>query len=145
MKELESEFCNVPGLTFAGYIPEEEVPEFFGSSRVCVFDYSSTTGSSGVLHQAATYGCVPVFPMIGDFVDLCRDEGLTGSHYEPGNAQDMAKKILELLEDPIAAQAFADRNLLASKEMPLSEVADFHVSRVLQNSQHSVLDNPATT
>ncbi|MBT8410251.1 MAG: glycosyltransferase, partial [Octadecabacter sp.] len=78
------------GVIFAGYVAEEDIPAFFGDSMLSVFDYSATTGSSGVLHQTASYGTVPVFPRIGDFVDVCEDEGITGVNYVAQNAKDMA-------------------------------------------------------
>ena len=66
---------NDPQVHFHGYIAEDDIPAFFGEAKLSVFDYSATTGSSGVLHQTASYGAAPVFPFIGDFVDVCRNEG----------------------------------------------------------------------
>ena len=38
----------------------------FAAASVAVFPYTSTTGSSGVLHQAGSYGCPVALPDIGD-------------------------------------------------------------------------------
>ncbi len=118
------------GIRFEGYVAEDDIPAFFGEARASVFDYSATTGSSGVLHQTASYGAAPVFPRIGDFVDVCRDEGLRGLHYTPDDAGDMVRAIREALADVGGAQAIADENLKASNGFPLSNVADFHVRRL---------------
>lgn len=119
-----------PGVVFRGYVPEEGIADFFGQARLAAFDYAATTGSSGVLHQAASLGVVPVFPHIGDFVDLCRDEGLSGAHFTPGDAQDMADAMARMLDDLPAAQAVADTNRVAATQMPIADVAAFHVGQI---------------
>lgn len=130
MAGLAAAHAGTPGLRFAGYVAEEGVAEFFESARVSVFDYESTTGSSGVLHQTASYGALPVFPQIGDFVDVCRDEGLAGFNYAPGDAQGMAAAMARALTDPPAAEAVARANRQAALGMPMSEVAAFHSARM---------------
>lgn len=116
-----------PQIKFAGYLPEDGIPDFFGEARVSVFDYDATTGSSGVLHQTASYGAVPVFPQIGDFVDVCRDEGLGGMNYRPGDAAGMAAAIASVLRDPNLADGIAEANRLAALGMPFSEVISRHL------------------
>ena len=115
------------GLSFQGYVAEDDIPAFFGAARVSVFDYSATTGSSGVLHQTASYGAAPVFPQIGDFVDVCQNEGLTGANYPVGDAAGMAEAIHLLLNDPDAADRLAAANREAALGMPISQVADIHM------------------
>lgn len=120
-----------PRVRFHGYLPENQIEDFFSQARLAVFDYSATTGSSGVLHQAASLGAVPVFPHIGDFVDVCRDEGLGGAHFTPDDAADMARAIAGMLTDADSAQALADSNLAASAQMPIADVAAYHVRRMI--------------
>jgi glycosyltransferase involved in cell wall biosynthesis len=134
MAGLAAAHGTTPGLRFHGYVAEEAIPEFFEGARVSVFDYESTTGSSGVLHQTASYGAVPVFPHIGDFVDVCRDEGLSGFNYAPGQSAAMADAIRHALVDQPAAAAIAQANRDAALGMPLAEVAAFHVDRIAQLS-----------
>lgn len=119
-----------PFIRFHGYVAEDDIPAFFGTARASVFDYSATTGSSGVLHQTACYGAIPVFPRIGDFVDVCRDEGLDGANYPPGDAQGMADAIASVLADPDAADQLASRNRAAALGMPISAVIDLHMRRL---------------
>lgn len=118
------------GIQFAGYLAEEAIPYFFENALISVFDYESTTGSSGVLHQTASYGATPIFPHIGDFVDICRDEGLEGYHYTPGSAEDMARSMAAALSNPEQAEALARANRTAAQGMPFSEVINFHMNRL---------------
>ena len=130
MAELEKARSNDTGVTFRGYIAEDDVPDFFSNARASIFDYSATTGSSGVLHQTACYGAVPVFPNIGDFVDVCRDEGLAGANYAPDDAADMARAMSAILGDLDKAEQLAGGNKIASLELPLSDVVAFHIDRL---------------
>lgn len=118
------------GVLFAGYVSEEEVPGFFEGALISVFDYEATTGSSGVLHQTASYGALPIFPHIGDFEDLCRDEGLDGYHYAPGSAAGMAAAMMRALDDPSAAEALARSNRKAAQGMPMAQVIAFHIDKL---------------
>lgn len=118
------------GVRFHGYVDENDIPDFFGSARASIFDYSATTGSSGVLHQTACYGAVPVFPAIGDFIDVSRDEGLSGANYAPDDANDLVNAMRRVLGDTGLANRLAIANKAASMELPLSKVVGFHVDRL---------------
>jgi glycosyltransferase involved in cell wall biosynthesis len=56
LESVKQTYNHVEGLTFTGYVAETDVPKLFKESAVVVFPYTSTTGSSGVLHQAGSYG-----------------------------------------------------------------------------------------
>ena len=134
MAKAEASRSDDRGVKFLGYIAENEIPDFFGKARASVFDYTATTGSSGVLHQTACYGAAPVFPKIGDFVDVCDDEGLAGFNYEPNNAADMAAALRRCLADTDAANTLAQSNKEASLELPMSEVVAFHIDRLRRDN-----------
>lgn len=126
---LSQKHAQSGNIVFQGYVAEDDIPEFFSSARLSVFDYSATTGSSGVLHQTASYGSVPVFPYIGDFVDVCRDEGLTGANYAPNTPTDMAEAMANMLRDTARAENIAAANRTAAMGMPFSDVIDFHITQ----------------
>ena len=118
------------GVTFAGYVAENDIPSFFGDARLSVFDYSATTGSSGVLHQTACYGTVPVFPRIGDFVDVCEDEGISGVNYTAQDATDMAAQMQAALLDETGTQAMVQANQTAAMGFPFEKVVAFHMDKI---------------
>lgn len=131
---LKQKYQSRKDIEFRGYIAEEDVAGFFNSARLCVFDYESTTGSSGVLHQAASFGTPPIFPRIGDFVDLCEDEGLTGLHYLPRDAHAMANAMRAILEQPIVGEKIAKQNYDAAHAFPIAKVAEFHIGQINKRS-----------
>lgn len=130
MASVAQSCTDEPNILFHGYVAEDDIPALFSQARVSVFDYSATTGSSGVLHQTASYGAVPVFPRIGDFVDVCRDEGLDGANYVAGDADSMAKAIADLLFDPAQCDRLAESNRAAALGMPISSVAEVHMRQL---------------
>jgi len=73
LASTKKKYKQVPQLTFTGYVEEEEVPNIFQESALVVFPYTSTTGSSGVLHQAGSYGKAVVMPDLGDLGILVKD------------------------------------------------------------------------
>jgi hypothetical protein len=70
-----------------------------------------------------------VFPYIGDFVDVCRDEGLTGANYAPNTPTDMAEAMANMLRDTTRAENIAAANRTAAMGMPFSDVIDFHITQ----------------
>lgn len=127
LEDLAQEHKTDSNIVFHGYVAEEEVAAFFTQARLAIFDYDSTTGSSGVLHQAAIYGAPAAYPMMGDFVDVSEREGLTGFNFKPLDQADLEVSIKECLEDLETAQAYADNNLVTSKGVTMNTVASIQL------------------
>ncbi len=66
LQSVKEKYAHVEGITFTGYVEENDVELIFTESTIVVFPYTSTTGSSGVLHQAGSYGKAVVMPDLGD-------------------------------------------------------------------------------
>lgn len=124
LARVESELSG-PGVTFTGYVPEADVPGIFRGSAIAVFPYTSTTGSSGVLHQAGSYGCAAVLPDIGDLADLVAEEGYVGELFEPEDADALTDALDRLLNDPAYCRSLGLQNYQASCGVPISEVAEW--------------------
>ena len=145
LDHVRTQYGHVNNLHFTGYIPEERVADTFNSSSVVVFPYTSTTGSSGVLHQAGNYGKATVLPNIGDFAEVILEEGYTGEFFQPGSPQSMASAISKVIDNPAYLKKIAQQNYFASQSLPISEVVDwylFHFQR-LMTTQNSLQSQPA--
>ena len=118
---------DLANVTFTGYVEEEEVADLFSGSAVTAFPYTSTTGSSGVLHQAGSYGRSAVLPAIGDFVEVIEEEGFVGQYFEPGDATRLADSLTKLLDDQNLNAEHGQRNYLAATGIPMAEVIDWHL------------------
>lgn len=118
---------DLPGLTFTGYVAEEDVQGIFLGSDVVVFPYTSTTGSSGVLHQAGENGRAVVLPDIGDLAELIREEGYVAETFRPDDAADLARAIRGLLDDDAARHAMGAANLAAARGLPMADIVDWYL------------------
>lgn len=130
MAEAAERYADVPHLEMPGYIAEEEVAPLFLSASVVAFPYTSTTGSSGVLHQAGEYGRAAVLPRIGDLVDVIEEEGFQGVYFEPGDAGSLADALALVLDDPERREELGRRNFAAASGVPMSEVVQWHIAHI---------------
>ena len=127
LKSLANDHNADANIVFHGYVAEEEVAPFFTQAKLAIFDYDSTTGSSGVLHQAAIYGTPAAYPMMGDFIDVTEREGLKGFNFEPLNQAALEDSINECLETPARAQGYAQNNLDVSTCVTMDTVASIQL------------------
>jgi glycosyltransferase involved in cell wall biosynthesis len=127
LADAASRFNEVSGLHFTGYVAESEVATLFGSAAVVAFPYTSTTGSSGVLHQAGEYGRAVVLPRIGDLIDIIEEEGFRGVYFTPEDSTSLADAIARVIDDPSERVALGRQNFAAAAGIPMSEVVHWHV------------------
>lgn len=124
---IQAANADLPGLQFTGYVAEEDVPTVFRTSDVVVFPYTSTTGSSGVLHQAGEHGRAVVLPDIGDLAEVIREEGYVAETFHPDDPADLARAIRGLLDDDGARHAMGTANLAAARGLPMADIVDWYL------------------
>ncbi|MTB52177.1 glycosyltransferase [Lewinella sp. W8] len=127
LEEIKQQYAKVDQIRFTGYVAEEDVPTVFGDSAITVFPYTSTTGSSGVLHQAGSYGCACILPNIGDLKTLIEEEGYAGEFFQPGSVESLADAIQKLLENEDQILDLAQKNYAASAGLPMADIADWYL------------------
>ena len=132
LASVAQKYSHVPQLEFTGYVQEADVPRLFQESTVVAFPYTSTTGSSGVLHQAGSYGKAVVMPDLGDLSILVKDEGYQGAFFTPDDSESLAVAITELLIDKPYREAMEIANYKAATALPMSEIADRYVNQFKQ-------------
>jgi anti-anti-sigma factor len=125
LERVKLEYANLPNVTFTGYVPEERVAEIFCDCTVVAFPYTSTTGSSGPLHQAGEFARAAVMPHIGDLAELIEEEGYRAEFFEPENVQSLADALWRALE-PERALELGLANHAAATSLTLSDVACWH-------------------
>jgi len=127
LENLAVEHSSDKNIVFHGYVAEEDVSNFFTQAKLAIFDYDSTTGSSGVLHQAAIYGTPAAYPMMGDFIDVTEREGLRGFNFKPLDQSALEDAIMKCLSDTQTAQSLADNNVDISKGVTMNTVASIQL------------------
>lgn len=143
---IKKKYAHVEQLHFTGYVAEEDVPVIFGESAVVVFPYTSTTGSSGVLHQAGSYGKAVALPDLGDLSILVKEEGYKGEFFEPESAESLADAIENILAHDSYRIYLAKANYRAACSLPMPDITKMYVEyfKVLQvaKSKGFILDVP---
>ena len=128
LAKVQDDYKHVPQVRFTGYVEEHEVPTLFKESAVVVFPYTSTTGSSGVLHQAGSYGKAVVMPDLGDLALLVKDEGYKGEFFEPTSVDSLANAIEAIVTNETYRVALGKANYEAATAYPMEKIADMYLS-----------------
>ena len=127
LNDVAKKYEDIPNIRFTGYVEEDEVPGLFSDATAVLFDYTSTTGSSGVLHQAGSYGKAAIIPRIGDLKELIEEEGYVGEYFEPGDVDGMAKAVEKLIIDKDHRVSLGKRNYAAAASLPMDDIADWYI------------------
>ncbi|MGB6269672.1 MAG: glycosyltransferase [Olleya sp.] len=128
LAKVQEQYKHVPQVRFTGYVEEHEVPTLFKESAVVVFPYTSTTGSSGVLHQAGSYGKAVVMPDLGDLALLVKDEGYQGEFFEPTSIDSLALAIEALVTNEAHRLSIAKANYKAATAYPMERIASMYLN-----------------
>lgn len=127
LSTVQAQYADVPGLTFTGYVAENDVPRIFEASAMVVFPYTSTTGSSGVLHQAGSYGKAVVMPNLGDLSILVKEEGYRGEFFTPEDVDSLAQAIEKLILNKNYRKHLGKANYQAATALPMSKITEMYI------------------
>lgn len=124
---VQQKYAHVTNVEYTGYVAETDVPRIFGEAWVVAFPYTSTTGSSGVLHQAGGFGKAVVLPNLGDLAELVQEEGYDGEFFEPNDAASLADSIRRVIDHPERQMEIGSHNYMAANGLPIDEVVDWYL------------------
>jgi glycosyltransferase involved in cell wall biosynthesis len=127
LAKVQEQYKHVSNLTFTGYVEEHDVEKLFNDSAVVVFPYTSTTGSSGVLHQAGSYGKAVVMPNLGDLATLIKEEGYRGEFFETENVESLANAIKNIVSNDSYRIELGKANYKAATAYPMSKIAEIYI------------------
>lgn len=128
LDDVKSKYKHVEDLRFTGYVEEKDVETIFKDSSVVVFPYTSTTGSSGVLHQAGSYGKSAVLPLLGDLKELVVQEGYAGKYFDPTSVVSLASAIHSILANDETRVEIEKKNFEAASSLSMQHIAERYVS-----------------
>ncbi|SNR69731.1 Glycosyltransferase involved in cell wall bisynthesis [Maribacter sedimenticola] len=144
---IKEKYSHVPKIRFTGYVAEEDVPKIYAESAVTVFPYTSTTGSSGVLHQAGSYGNAVALPDLGDLSTLVEEEGYQGEFFDALNTSSLALAIEKIITDDAYRIKLGRQNYKAACSLPMSTITQMYIDyfKAIQKSKDTgyTIDIPA--
>ena len=141
LETAKKRFNYVPKLIFTGYVAEDEIPHLFNDSAVVVFPYTSTTGSSGVLHQAGGYGKAVIMPNLGDLALLVKEEGYRAEFFEPTSSASLAKSIEAIVTNEAYRIALGIANYEAASAYPMSMITGIYLDTFLDIANETSVEN----
>ncbi|MDQ5930042.1 MAG: hypothetical protein QG594_1825 [Bacteroidota bacterium] len=124
---VQEQYKDVKGIHFTGYVEEKQLPLIFEACTLVAFPYTSTTGSSGVLHQAGSYGKAVVMPDLGDLALLVVQEGYRGEFFEAESAQSLALAIEKIINNDAYRKEIAQQNFKAASALSMSVITDLYM------------------
>ncbi|RVU90920.1 glycosyltransferase family 1 protein [Flavobacterium columnare] len=130
LESVQKKYAHVKGLVFTGYVEEKDVEKIFTESTVIVFPYTSTTGSSGVLHQAGSYGKAVVMPNLGDLALLVEEEGYKGAFFDSDSVESLAQAIYKILHDDDYRRELAYTNYTVANALTMDKIADKYLHEI---------------
>jgi len=124
IESVAQKYRHDPRIEFAGYVPEAAIPELFQSTSLLLMPYSSSTGSSGVAHQAAEYGVPIVCADIPDFREMAEQEHLAIEFYKVEDADSFVTRVVDTLNSPARLEEMSWKNYQAAQSMTLSQIVN---------------------
>lgn len=138
LRSIQTKYKDRKEISFVGYVAEHDIPQLMQRSTVAVLPYTSSAGSSGIAHLACTYGVPIIASDIPDFRRLADEEGLAIDFFAPGDRDDLADHLTELLSNRDRQVEMAMENISAALRMSMPEIIrqylrTFELRRDLEN------------
>jgi glycosyltransferase involved in cell wall biosynthesis len=130
LEGVKKKYSAMENLVFTGYVAEEDVEGIFKESTFVIFPYTTTTGSSGILHQAGSYARACILPKIDDLERVVEEEGYGGAYFITDDAESLADAVSHLIDSPQERKDIEDQNYAAAKGLPMGELAEWYLSHI---------------
>ena len=124
---LRREFSRHPAVEWRGFVPTAELRDLFGRASIVVLPYLATTGSSSVLHRAATWGRPVVASDLAEMQAAAEEAGFQVGFFPNGSADGLAQALREFLEDPERRADQVRHNLRAVRKVGLESTCRGYV------------------
>lgn len=130
LEGVKKKYSTMENLIFTGYVAEEDVEGIFKDSTFVIFPYTTTTGSSGILHQAGSYARACILPKIDDLERVVEEEGYGGAYFTTDDPESLADAISHLIDSPQDRKEIEAQNYAAAKGLPMGELAEWYLSHI---------------
>lgn len=116
-----------------GHIPNEQVLELMKEHDIFIFTSNKREGWGAVLNEAMSCGCCCIASdLIGATNYLIKD-GANGIIFKTGNINDLTKKIISIIEDPIFREKIQRQAYRTMVEIWNPQVAAINLCRLAES------------
>jgi glycosyltransferase involved in cell wall biosynthesis len=137
LQACAAKYLDSPEIKFLGYIPEENVAALFRRASIAVLPYSSSAGSSGVVHLACEHELPVLASAVPDLVELATFEGLWLEFYPPNDVDALATSLLRLMTDAQLRNQITKHNREAASRLSLTHVVGCYLRQFAQARRRS--------
>lgn len=135
-ESLEAEVAkqNISSVTFKGWLPRAQTIEAMKQSAFLVVPSLWYEGFPMTIAEAFACGTPVLCSKLGGMQEIV-DDGRTGLHFEPGNAEDLAAKLTALLAQP---EKIAQMGIAARWEYKSRYTAETNYSLLMRIYEQSI-------
>ncbi|MGA1840095.1 MAG: glycosyltransferase [bacterium] len=128
LKHLKNVYSNTSGIVWKGYVPDCELISLFSSSTLTVFPYIYSTGASGAIFWASTFGRPLVVSDIPELRASCDEIGLMANYFKVNDIQGLTLSINNLLADSDLREKQVQNNISVINNYTLQKTADSYAN-----------------
>jgi glycosyltransferase involved in cell wall biosynthesis len=153
-EQIESELntCKLPSVNYRGRLPREETLAAMKNARFLVFPSEWYEGFPVTIAEAFACGVPVVASRLGAMQEIIAD-GVTGLHFEPGNIEDLRRKMQWAWEHPAemeemgrrARKEFEQKYTVKQNILMLEEAYEFAMASRGKHVQVKVADQESVT
>jgi glycosyltransferase involved in cell wall biosynthesis len=137
LQDCATRYLDVPGVSFLGYVPEENVAGLFRTASVAVMPYNSSAGSSGVVHLACEHEIPVLASEIPDLRELAAFEGLWLEFFPPNDIDALANGLVLLMTDSQLRDEIRTHNRQAVSGIHLRDIVGSYLRTFAQTAHRS--------
>jgi glycosyltransferase involved in cell wall biosynthesis len=123
----------LPGIIWAGQVPEEQVPALFARSQLVVLPYIASTGSSSVMYQAAMWGRAMVASDLPETLAVASEGGLSVAFFKNRDVEALSNAIETLINASALRKTHIDQNFAAIQATRPEETARLYIQAFNQS------------
>ncbi len=112
-EELRRASGSLPGVRWAGQVPEEQVRDLFSRAQIVTLPYLASTGASSVIYQAAMWGRALVASDLPETRAVAAENGLEVAFFQNRDVNGLAQAISNTLDSPARRSAQIAHNFKA--------------------------------
>lgn len=125
--DLRRKYGFLPGVSWLGPVPEEQVRTLFSQAQMVVLPYIASTGSSSVIFQSAMWGRALVASDLPEIQAVATENGLAIEFFKNRDSEGLAKAIQRLLDSPARRTDQAEHNYAAIQAARPEETARLYI------------------
>jgi glycosyltransferase involved in cell wall biosynthesis len=132
LERIRKEYEKSGNILFTGYISPEELDKVFLPSTVVVLPYTAATGTSGVIHLAASYGKPIIASDLPEIRETAEDEGFSVSFIPVNDKEALKLSIERIIRSRKLQESMGRRNLKAAENLSFSVISRKYLDTSLE-------------